>query len=247
MIRLLAVLCVASLLAACGGDGLGQLSEGETGRVAEVRSGDTLVLVNGLVVRLAGIDAPNRDEPYAEQARLELEALVQGQDAQLLYGGLRRDNYGRALAHVRLKPNRLWLQKRLVETGAARVRTYADNRALAAPLLQAEAAARSRAAGLWALPVYKVRLPIETRESAGFQVIEGRVDSTVQTGRGAELNLHGAVRATIAGARMGDFIRAKTAPAELRGQLIRVRGYLRRDGTLALDHPEQIEILRQVP
>ncbi len=231
-------------LAACDRDGLDQLAVGEQGRVAEVRSGDTLVLEDGAVVRLAAIDAPNLGQPHADEAVAALTRLAAGKEVDLLYGGRRRDAYGRALAQVRTRPDRLWLQKRLVEEGHARVSTYADNRALAAPLLRAEGAARGRGAGLWALPEYRVSLPLEVRGRSGFQIIEGRVTGAYAAPAGAEMDLDDSVTVTIPQPRLGEFARAKVDPGRLKGRLVRVRGYLRR-GDLTVDHPEQIETLRE--
>ena len=141
-------------LTACGqAPGLERLAAGETGRVAQVRSGDSLVLDSGLVVRLAGVEAPWGDAPYAAQARETLRGLVEGRTVQLLYGGVRRNKYGSALAQVRIVGGQ-WLERALLRDGAARVRTWADNRAMAGPMLEAEAYARNRKLGLWAVPAF---------------------------------------------------------------------------------------------
>ena len=80
-------------LAACGDSaGLERLSRGEEGRVVEVRSGDVLALDNGLVVRLAGLQAPRADEPGAEAARANsaagARAAVRGDGVSAM--GMRR-------------------------------------------------------------------------------------------------------------------------------------------------------------
>lgn len=247
-IKRLAILALLGTgLAGCNGQGLNQLASGEQGRVAEVRSGDTLVLDDGLVVRLAEIDAPNLDQPYAAEATAALSKLVSGQTVQLLYAGRRRDNYGRALAQVRLKDSRAWLQMRLLQDGAARVRTYADNRALAAELLDAEAEARGAKKGIWALADYRVRLPVEARGESGFELVEGRVSGAFGSRQGAELDLDKMVTAKIPQGQLAAFAKSGRDPGRLTGKLVRVRGYLRRDGTMALDHPEQLEPLRERP
>ena len=92
-----AFLIVAFGLAACGGEGglLDRLAAGETGKVAQVQSGDTFTLENGLVVRVSGIETPWMDEAGGPQARDELSRLVRGRSVQLFYGGARRDAHGR--------------------------------------------------------------------------------------------------------------------------------------------------------
>lgn len=206
-----------------------------------------MVLEDGLVVRLAGIDAPNSGEAYAEEAQRALAALAQGKPVELLYGGRRRDNYGRALAQVRISSGRMWLQDRLVREGGARVRSYPDNRALVEPLLRSEAEARAKGRGLWRLAVFRVRLPVEARARPGFQIIEGRVTGAYGGPQGAEIDLDQMVTARIPERLRGEFARVNRDPGKLKGKLVRVRGYLRRDGTLSLDHPEQLEPLHEGP
>lgn len=243
--RAVLILVLGLLLSACVRQDLDQLAPGERGRVQAVRSGDTLVLEDGLVVRLAGIDAPNFGEPYDDEARQSLARLAEGADVELLYGGRRRDGYGRALAQVRLKAGRIWLQERLVKDGVARVRSYADNRALTEPLLHREAEARAAGRGLWGLEAFQVRLPVEARGRPGFQVIEGRVTGAFGAPQGAEMDLDQAVTVKIPERLLAEFARVRRDPGKLKGRLVRVRGYLRRDGTLSLDHPEQMEVLKE--
>jgi micrococcal nuclease len=242
---------LALLLAACGGPDLDRLAEGERGRVALVRSGHTLVLEDGQVVRLAGVEAPLPDEPFGQEARQRLEAVALGQDVRLLYGGARRDGYDRALAHVRLVTNRKWVQGELLKSGAARVRTWPDNRALASEMLRLEAVARRERRGLWAEPAYRVRLPAEAADAgSGLTLVEGRVDAFDEGYSGAALEIGnaGEVLVEIPGRALGDFRAAGVFPEGLQGRLVRVRGRLR-DGrgafTIRADHPEQIELLRE--
>lgn len=231
------------------GDSLDQLAQGPRGKVQQVRSGDSLVLDGGQVVRLAGIEAPYGQAVYAAEARLALSDLVQGQLVQLFYGGARQDAYGRALAHVRLQAGGQWVQKAMLEQGAARVRTYADNRALARPMLDAEARARKDRRGLWTLLAYRVRLPEEAAlEPYGFQVVEGRVSSLKDAGYGLTVDLEHWVQADIQRPAQAQFITAGLIAGQLQGRLIRVRGELRRGGggaLMTLDHPEQVERVRE--
>ena len=236
----LLVLALASL-AACERDpGLSGLAPGETGRVADVRSGDALTLDSGLEVRLAGVEAPKGDQPYALEARAALVRLVDGRIVRLLYGGARRDRYGRALAQVTRKADDLWIEKALLRAGAVRARTWADNRAMACPMLEAEAYARNRKRGLWALPAYRVLIPPEALAAYGFQIVEGRV-RRVEPDR---LAFDVGFEAEIADQALGDFKTAGKSPDQLRGRLIRIRGPIR-GGVLMLDHPEQVELLKE--
>ena len=237
------------LLGGCGeGAELDRLAAGEHGQVAEVRSGDVLVLRSGLVVRLAGLETPRAGEPGADAARDALAGLVAGREVELYYGGARRDAYGRALAHVRLTGGRRWVQCALLRDGVAEVRTYADNRALARPMLACEAAARQGRRGLWAAPTSPVRLPREMDDRAsGFQIVEGRVTRAAEAAGGVYLDFDRAAdgfAAQVARRAVPAFDAAGLPPQSLAGRLVRVRGVVDGGGLMRLDHPEQVEVLR---
>jgi micrococcal nuclease len=235
-------------LAGCGeGGALDRLAAGETGKVASVASGDEIALDNGLQVRLAGVETPWMDEPGGPGAQADLSRLVLGHAVQLFYGGARRDPRGRALAQVRLVDGRVWVEGRLLRDGWARVRTFADNRALNAAMLNDEARARKARLGLWAMPDYEVRLPQEvTRDIRGYQIVEGRVASVTAARGGTYLDFskdHSGFAAVIDPKAMGDLTAAGMAPPSLTGRLIRVRGMIGWDGQMRIDHPEPIELL----
>ena len=237
---------LAALAAGCARQaGLEHLALGEQGRAVSVRSGEVLTLDSGLEVRLAGIEAPNAAEPLGGEALAFLTGAVMTKPVSLLYGGLRRDRYERALAHVRLDAGRRWMQGEILERGLARVRTYSDNRALAVEMLEAEARARQAKKGLWALPDYQVLLPYECPGKSGFQIIEGKVAQVALAGSTTTLDfLGGGARAEVPRFALADFVAAGRDPQSLTGKLVRVRGALR-DGIVRLDHPETLEVLRQ--
>ena len=240
---------VLLVLAGCGeGGAVDRLAAGETGKVVSVASGDEIALDNGLQVRLAGVESPWMDEPGGPGAQADLSRLVLGHAVQLFYGGARRDPRGRALAQVRLIDGRIWVEGRLLRDGWARVRTFADNRALNAVMLNDEAHARKARLGLWAMPDYEVRLPQEvTRDTHGYQIVEGRVASVTSARGGTYLDFskdHSGFAAVIDPNAIGDLTAAGMAPANLTGRLIRVRGMIGWDGQMRIDHPEPIELLK---
>ena len=250
-VRVLAPIALALLLAGCGQGGLERLAPGETGRVTEVRSGDSFMLDNGLQVRLAGVEAPWGDAPFAGQARTALALLILDRKVQLLYGGARRNRYGSALAQVKLTAGGSWVQGVLLKQGDVRERTWADNRAMAAIMLEDEAHARNHGLGLWALKDYRVLLPNETVGRPGFQVVEGRVLGVEATDGGLALQFQRGTgdrfSAEIDAKALGDFRTAGKAPDALAGKLVRVRGPIRygtEGPAMRLDHPEQVELLK---
>ena len=245
-------MAMAVLLAGCGpGAALDALPQGGRGRVIEVQAGDALTLDKVGVVRLAGIEAPKDEDPYAVEARAALARLALGRDVELLQGGARQDARGRALAQVRETGRRLWLEGALLRQGAARVRTYPDNRAMAAAMLEEEARARVARRGLWSLPSYQVRLPQEVGpDQRGFLVVEGRVRRAWRDGGRVFLALDdrpAGFAAEIPFNAQDDFSASGLEPGSLVGRLVRVRGNVFASSAgprLWLDHPEQVEPLR---
>ena len=118
------------------------------GRVVAVHDGDTIsVLIAGspIRVRLAGIDAPERGQPFANAARHALESRVAGREVTVVPRG--RDGYGRVLGRVYV--DGVDVNAEQVRSGYAWVfrRFGADARLLA---LETEAKAAGR--GLWRDP-----------------------------------------------------------------------------------------------
>ncbi len=243
-------LTLCLLAASCGPQGLlDGLAPAGRGRVVAAASGDSLVLAGGERVRLAGVEAPRADEPFGPEARAILASLAVGREVEFLSGGARQDRFGDTLAQVREPGGQgRWLEGALLRAGAARVRTWPDNRAMAAAMLLEEARARVAGRGLWALQAYQVRLPEEVGPDArGFTVVEGRVASVGEEGARAILGF-GPSRfaAEIPPSARDDFSAAALEPASLRGRLVRVRGPVRPtfDGPrLQIETPEAVEIL----
>lgn len=131
----------------------------EEARVRFVPDGDTLILADGRVVRLAAIDAPEtakeskgRRTPaqfYAEEAAALLRSLVLGKAVEIYPAGQGADRHGRMVADVRLSDGRL-AQDVLVSQGAAFVYPHADTppRRIET-LLALQRQAIVRGAGFW--------------------------------------------------------------------------------------------------
>jgi endonuclease YncB( thermonuclease family) len=118
------------------------------GPLVRVRDGDTLeVKVQGVVMdfRLAEVDAPESEQPYGRDARLELLNLVR--DANLVLVPIDTDRYGRTVAYV--WRGDLCVNRELVRRGAAWFYTrYSTSDAL----FHVEEEARAARRGLWASP-----------------------------------------------------------------------------------------------
>ena len=243
--------------AGSSGSLLNRLETGETLQVKQALDGGSLLLEDGRVLRLAGIQAPpappwhkaDRDWPPAERARALLAELAEGQSLQPAYDARREDRHGRLVAHVADSQGR-WLQGELLRSGWARVQAFEDNRALLSEMLALERDAREAGRGLWTHSYYAVRRHDETGDDLGqFHLVEGRVlEVAIIAGR-AYLNFGEDWRSdftlVIDPAPRRRFEAEGLDPASFEGQRVRARGWLEfRNGvTINITHPEQIEVL----
>jgi endonuclease YncB( thermonuclease family) len=238
------------------------LRDGPAGIVASVTDGDTVVLDNGLVVRLIGIQAPKlplgREDfeawPLADKAKAALETLVAGQRVRVRQGGETRDRHGRVLGQLFIEaPDGAWIQQQMIAAGMARVYSFADNRACVVQLLAAEGKARLMRLGIWADPYYAVRRgdrPEDlVRRLSHYELVEGRVLLADEVQGRVYLNFGRFFAedftAVIERGAMPQFEAEGIDPTKLGGALVRVRGWVElRDGPrIEITHPEQIEVL----
>ncbi len=239
---------LGGLAAACSQQG--DLAEGEGGRVARVLDGDSLALDTGLRVRLAEVEAPavgygdRGEEAGAGVARAIMERASVGREARLWYGGLSRDRYQRAIAHVIAKDEvgaDVWLNGLAVRQGAARVRTYPDNAKRARRLLALEQVARAGKLGLWAEDYWRVRALDDLGDAPYVAIVEGVIAAMGERpGDGDAVLMAGGIRFDV-GERLG------AADVDVRvGTMVRVRGRIDTRGELPLirvTHWAQVEVV----
>lgn len=166
-----------------------QVETGPSRAVARVPDGHSVVLDDGVEVRLAGIlaatpgDAASLVEawPPAIASRQALSDLVAGRSVTLAFGPTRSDRHARAVAHIWLGPPESyeWVQARLVDDGMARVAPRPVDDPCLRALLDRERAARRANKGLWSHAGYQIRpagRPDEIeRYRFTFQLVEGTV------------------------------------------------------------------------
>ncbi len=238
---------LAILVAGCSAEA--DLTGGEQGRVSRITDGDVLGLDTGLRVRLTEIEAPapgydgREDEPYAPEARAMLGAAALGREARLWYGGLTRDDYGRALAHVIARDETggdLWINGLMVREGAARVRTWPDNARRAVRLLAFEEEARQAKRGLWALDHWRVRGLDDLAAAPNFAVVEGGVANVTSIpGDGIAHLFSGGIKFEV-GERLEKGLGVEA------GSRLRLRGRIdARDGApkIRVTHWSQVEVI----
>ncbi len=137
-------------------------------RVVAVFDGDTIeVLADGerRRIRLAGIDTPERGQPWGNRARKALSDKVFGKPVTLEV--IDRDRYGRTVAQVYRGDRHI--NRELVREGHAWVyRKYLRDESL----LEDEEGAREAGRGLWGLPEAAQTPPWEWRAGARNGVSE---------------------------------------------------------------------------
>lgn len=132
----------------------GFVSDASAQRVRKVIDGDTITVSGVGVVRLIGVDAPEKvssyrqAEAFGNQATTFMRALVEGQIVRLEYDGNRRDQYHRTLAYVFLADGTL-ANEAIIRAGLAEVYRRFQFR-LKGRLFAAERDARAAHRGMWA-------------------------------------------------------------------------------------------------
>lgn len=226
-----------------------------------VIDGDTIVLNRAVYgsdrVRLVGIQAPelfSKGEgsgkwPLAGASKKALEALVAGKKLKLVFGGRRKDRYGRLLAHL-ITGDGVWVQGEMLKRGMAMVYSFPDNRSRVAGMLALERRARKAGLGIWGNAFYAVRKTGEALNHVGtFQLVEGRVRKATRVkgvlylNFGEDWRTDFTVMIRAKGFRL--FKKAGIDPISFQGRRIRVRGWIRKwnGPMIEATHPEQIEVL----
>jgi micrococcal nuclease len=127
---------------------------GEAQRVRQVIDGDTITVSGVGVVRLVGVDAPEKtggyrqSEPFGDAATAFMKRLLEGQIVTLEFDGARKDQYNRTLAYVFLPDGRL-ANIEIIRAGLAETyRRFEYTRKPA--FFAAERDAREAKRGMWA-------------------------------------------------------------------------------------------------
>ena len=122
-------------------------------QVVRITDGDTIRVSfaggTNLALRYIGIDTPETDEAFFQEAAAYNEQLILGQTVYLETDVSETDRYGRLLRHVWLADGRL-VSEELVAAGLAVASTYPPDVKYQARFLDAERVARGAGLGFWA-------------------------------------------------------------------------------------------------
>ena len=158
-----AALILISILAACGttptlescGDvsratsrsGATSATANEGALARRVIDGDTIEMADGARVRYIGMDAPERDDPFYQEATNYNRRLVEGQRVQLLRDESDEDRFGRLLRYV--LAGDILVNAELVREGYAKAKRYPPDEKFAACFDDFMQEAKENRRGLW--------------------------------------------------------------------------------------------------
>ena len=97
-------------------------------KVKRAIDGDTIELTSGQIVRLVGVNAPNNNEEFENEATEFTKKLIEGKKVKLEYDSYKSDRFGRILAYVIIDNKNLAIE--LVKRGLAKVTIYEKRKPL---------------------------------------------------------------------------------------------------------------------
>jgi micrococcal nuclease len=126
----------------------GCVTEHET--ISKVIDGDTVKLATGETIRLLGINAPEKGQPYYEEATSRLKELIEGKIVILERDAEDKDQYGRLLRYIFL--NNENINVKMIKEGYANVYIIPPNTKYETELREAEDEAINANRGMWPTP-----------------------------------------------------------------------------------------------
>jgi len=118
----------------------------ENAVVTKIIDGDTVVIEGGYHVRLLGIDTPEKNKPYYQEAKDYLESRVYLQEVLIEKENQDKDQYGRLLRWVWLNDSLINLE--IAQKGFGVARFYDDSK-YKQEIVDAEKMAMQNKLGLW--------------------------------------------------------------------------------------------------
>ena len=138
--------------------------------VTRVIDGDTAELGDKEMVRLLGIDTPEKGEPFYDSAKVFLRKMVLNRTVSLRYDKRKRDSYGRLLAYIYLDDT-LLVNEAILTGGLGRMYIFPDNKSnqpVIDRLLTAQRRAMDSNRGIWSLPHIASPYYVANRQSMRF-------------------------------------------------------------------------------
>jgi endonuclease YncB( thermonuclease family) len=127
------------------------VNETQEARVVRVVDGDTIIVLVGnreVVIRLYGIDAPEKKQDYGQACTAAIKKALQGRDVSIV--PIEQDKYGRTVAQVYV--DGASINKLMVQHGYAQVFTKYCKQDYCREWKKLENEARKQGVGMWANP-----------------------------------------------------------------------------------------------
>jgi endonuclease YncB( thermonuclease family) len=166
----------------------------ETTTIRYIHDGDTLHLRDGRKVRLVGINTPElarknkAAEPFAKAAKNALKSLFRNDKTiKLRFGKVKKDRYGRYLAHGFLLGGEN-VQAILLNQGLASVINVPPNTQFSACYLEQELKARCNKTGLWERGKILQAKNLKNKH-VGFYLVQGIVTKVRSNKKGIWLTI----------------------------------------------------------
>lgn len=226
--------------------------------VIEVVDARTILLHDGRIARLSGVDIPaNEDFSVSEwqiAARNILRDMLLAERVEI-YQTQKKDwgrtnRMGHHLMHIVRFDDKAWVQGTLVKLGLARVNTTQRTPEMGTQMLALENTARGEKIGLWAQERFAVLTPETAERAIGrFAIVEGDVQSVTLNKNRLFINFGANWRddftVTLDSAARRAFNKAGLDPMQWGNKRIRARGYLKEinGASMSIDHVEAIEII----
>lgn len=127
--------------------------------VSRIVDGDTIELANGDLVRLIGVDTPEKDQLYYKEVLNQMGKL-EGKIVRLEKDKTNKDRYGRYLRYVFLDDHFVNLE--LIRSGLAYVYIVSPDKKYEKEFIEAEAIARANEIGIWKRSEYSECVTLES-------------------------------------------------------------------------------------
>lgn len=221
--------------------------------VRKVYDGDTVLLDNGIRVRLLGINAPevaHRDKPAevgGDAAKNWLQNRILGKKVRLEKDITKKDKYGRVLAHL-FTEDGLHINLALLENGLAAINIYPPNLKYSDDMLVAQQQAELHKMGIWGEPRYAVKAvtDIPGHDHKGWQRLSGRVKGLRETRQSEYLLFNSDFNVRIKKQQLPLFPDIQGYV----GKVVEIRGWVKKyknQFTMLLRHPSAIIVLNLNP
>jgi len=230
---------------------IGHATESTKVRVKKVVDGDTVRLENGKLVRLLGINTPERTyddqpaDPFSLEATLLLQELVEGREVVLTPGREKKDKYGRLLGYLNLLDGSD-VQQQLIKRGYAFVVAFPPDIDRLKQFVPLEKTARKQKKGVWGDSFY-TPVPPEDHVSldGGFRLVTGKITKVGSSKKNVRLSIGSDLVVGVRHSAWNEFW--QIAPESLLGQTVVARGWISKGSKgdpayLRIRHPAMMEI-----